>query len=177
MSKIKLIWSEDLNGLIGNNNQLPWYIPKEFKHFKDTTSGHHVIMGRHTFESLDCQPLPNRINCVLSFSKLYDTVVNIKSRDDIINFKSIEEAIDYYKTKNIDLYVIGGSTVYNQFLPICDELIRTVIDGKFSGDTYFPYVDYSQFELTKVDYYEKDDNNLYSFKIEYYKRKSSNLLN
>lgn len=122
---------------IGKNNKLLWNIPEDLDYFKKTTSGHPVIMGSRTFESLPGGALPNRVNIVLSDKKDYQAQGAI-----VVN--SIENALkEAQKTGSGEVFIIGGGFVYAQFLPMADRLYLTLVEGDFEADTYFP--DYSQF--------------------------------
>jgi len=132
----------DENNLIGDGNKLPWNIPEDLKHFKETTTGHIIIMGKNTWKSLPRKPLPNRINCIISRNKTYDT---ISMHDlDIEWYISIEEAIrntvKFYKGKKH--FIIGGEQIYKLAMndDCVDEIIMTRIKGKFNGDKFFPKI-------------------------------------
>ncbi|HAX74010.1 MAG TPA: dihydrofolate reductase [Firmicutes bacterium] len=142
---ISLIVAYDKNKVIGLNNQLPWHFKDDLKYFKETTWGHDIFMGRKTFDSILAYkdtPLPGRHNIVLTTSKNYDhydiTVVN-----DLIQFIK-----NYPEDK--ELFVIGGSSVYEQTLPYADRLYITHIDGEYEGDAYFPSFDNQAFKCIKT---------------------------
>lgn len=140
----------DENNLIGDGDKLPWNIPEDLKHFKETTSGHVIIMGKNTWKSLPRKPLPNRINCILSRNHTYDTINMFDL--DIEWFASLEDALrtttKYYASQK--QFIIGGEQIYKVALnePLVDEVIMTKIKGKFSGDRFFP-------ELNKKLWYEE----------------------
>jgi dihydrofolate reductase len=159
---LSLIWAMDKSRLIGHNNALPWRLPSDLAFFKKTTSGHPVIMGRKTFESLG-RPLPNRENLVLT-------------RDKDIQFLgcTMVHSIDEVKKAVMDksAFVIGGAEIYKLFLPIADQLIVTFVEGNFNGDTYFPAVDWSAWEIVKEEFGVLDEKNIYPHRFVTYKRKS-----
>ena len=128
--KIHLIWAQDNNGGIGKKGKLPWHIPEDLKNFKKLTSGSTILMGRNTWESLPARPLPHRRNIVLSSKKV----------TDVECYTSIEECIKKLNNEGINkLFVIGGSTVYRNFINRADELHITDVDEMTQGiDTYFP---------------------------------------
>lgn len=137
---------------IGFKNALLWHIPEDFKHFKETTSGHAVIMGENTYTSIG-RPLPNRTNIILSLTPNF-------SPEGCIVVQSIEEAL--IKAKEVErdeIFIIGGASIYRQFLPYADRLYLTLVEGDFEADTFFP--DYSEF--TKVLSEEKQDNGKHQF--------------
>ncbi len=137
---------------IGFQNALLWHIPEDFKHFKETTSGHAVIMGENTYRSIG-RPLPNRTNIILSLTPNF-------SPEGCIVVQSIEEAL--IKAKEVErdeIFIIGGASIYRQFLPYADRLYLTLVEGDFEADTFFP--DYSEF--TKVLSEKKQDDGKYQF--------------
>lgn len=132
---ISIIAAIDEKRGIGKNNQLPWHIPEDLKRFKEITSGHTIIMGRKTFESIG-KPLPNRKNIVIT-SQLQnlDGAIN-----DLIFVSSLEQALEIAKG---DVFIIGGGQVYGQAIEKADKLYLTLVEGDFNCDTFFP--DYSSF--------------------------------
>lgn len=137
---------------IGFKNALLWHIPEDFKHFKETTMGHAVIMGENTYRSIG-RPLPNRTNIVLSLDPNF-------SPEGCIVVQSIEEALEKAREVERDeIFIIGGASIYRQFLPYADRLYLTLVEGDFEADTFFP--DYSEF--TKVLSERKEDNGKYQF--------------
>lgn len=124
---ITVIAAHDPNLLIGSEGGLPWRYPEDLKHFKKTTMGHTVIMGRGVFEELNEIPLPGRKNVVLSTTKTYDHVDY---------YTSLEDALD--NAEGEEIFVIGGGEVYRQTLPMADRMLITEVKKEFEGDTYFP---------------------------------------
>lgn len=146
------------NMVIGKDGDIPWHYPEDFKHFKETTTGHPVIMGRTTYEGIVAGlggPLPDRTNIVLSFEELDGL------SDDVVNVHSIEEALDAAEATGADtVYVAGGGSVYEQFLDQgrADRLLITWIPEEPDGDTYFPEWDDVQWE--QIDEKTIGDNGL-----------------
>jgi dihydrofolate reductase len=137
---ISMIVAMGQNNEIGRDNQLLWNIPSDLKHFKRTTIGKTVVMGRKTYESIG-KSLPNRENIVLS-RKLNP---NIKGCFQISN---INDVFGY----NEDIFVIGGQQVYELFLPYIEQLYITHVDEEFEdADTYFPSIDYSEWQETVIE--------------------------
>ena len=131
--KTKLIAAVDQNLALGNSGNLLFKIPEDLKLFKRLTTGHIVLMGRKTFESLGCKPLPDRVNIVISTTKKYD--------DGVITFESLTTAVEYSKLNypDKDLYIIGGGKVYRQCTGLADEVILTEYGKAYEeADTYFP---------------------------------------
>lgn len=126
------------NRAIGKDNKLIYHIPKDLKRFKELTSGHVVIMGRKTFESIG-KPLPNRINIVISRDPSY-------AAEGIIVVHSLEEALRLpsFAQGDDEIFVIGGGQIYQQAMPLADKLYLTIVEGSPEADTFFP--DYSDFK-------------------------------
>lgn len=122
------------NGTIGQDGRMPWHYPEDLQHFKSTTMGHPVIVGRRTFESIADRiggPLPGRTNIVLSRS-------DRSFPDNTIHAQSLTEAFEIAADHDDRAFVIGGASIYEQALPAVDELIVTVIHEPYPGDTRFP---------------------------------------
>jgi len=136
--KLALVVAVAENGVIGADGDIPWHHPEDLARFKRRTVGHPVIMGRRTYESIVerlGQPLPERLNIVLSTSDL-------DLPDGAEQAESLEAAIDRAEATGTDVaYVVGGETVYRQFLPLADRLVWTEVHDTYEGDTYFPSVD------------------------------------
>jgi len=121
------------NGLIGNNNAIPWRLPADFKYFKETTMGYPIVMGRKTWESIGSKPLPGRENVVVS-SATGDAKDLLENQGCTV-FNDIGQVIEHYGEN--DFFVIGGGEIYRAFLPYADRLYVTVVKGDFDGDVYF----------------------------------------
>ena len=139
-SNLSLIVAVAENGAIGKNNDLLWHISADLKHFKALTTGHCIIMGRKTYESFPKRPLPNRRNVVITNNMDYR-----EEGCEVVH--SVEEAIALCKDDE-QSFVIGGATVYRQFLPLVNKLYLTKVFATFEADTFFPEIDLSQFEQT-----------------------------
>lgn len=129
------------NRAIGKNNDLLWHIPADLKRFKRITKGHPVIMGKRTWESLPLKPLPGRRNIVI-------TDQPGERIDGCETVYSIEEAAGLCQPGE-ENFIIGGASVYRQFLPLADRLYLTLVHKNFEGDVFFPEIDYGSW--TKVD--------------------------
>jgi dihydrofolate reductase len=156
---INLIVAISKNNIIGKKNNIPWYYPEDLKYFKKITTGKTVVMGRKTFQSIidrNGKILPNRQNIVITRDQ------NFKHENVIV----INDVNEYIKNfKNEEIFVMGGSEIYNLFMPHTDKLYITHVNKEYDGDVYFPEIDYSQFELIS-----KDDQNELSFCV--YQRKN-----
>ncbi len=157
---ISIIVATDRNNLIGKDNDLPWRIPADLTYFKKITSGSTIVMGRKTYESIG-KPLPNRQNIILSRKGF--------SADGCETLHSLEE-IKSLDVDNKELYIIGGSHIFKEALPFADFLYLTYIDEEFEGDTYFPTLDESEWELISEQKGIKDEKNPYDYYFRKYKR-------
>ncbi len=149
------------NNALGKDNQLIWHIPADLKRFKQITTGHHIIMGRKTFESLG-KPLPNRTTIIISRNKNYKVegciVVNSLA-------KALEAASD---DKNP--FILGGAQIYQKAMELTDILDLTLIHHEFEADVFFPKIDPSIWkEVSRIDYHA-DDKNKYDYSFVKYKR-------
>lgn len=155
------------NNEIGKSNTLLWNLPADMKHFKETTSGHSVIMGQKTFESIG-RPLPNRRNIILTKDKLFKT-------DGIEIVYSTEELLDLLeKTENKDseCFIIGGGQIYKLFIDIADRLYITHVDENFpEADTFFPEIDITKWEKISEEKYPSDEKNKYNLSFVTYNKK------
>lgn len=127
---LSIIVAMSANHVIGVNNSLPWHISSDLKRFKQITSGHRVVMGRKTYESIG-KPLPNRDNFVLTRNK------NLKI-ENVVMISSLSELPDDDSKKS---FIIGGGEIYKQCLDLCNEIMVTKIHHVIEGDTFFPELD------------------------------------
>lgn len=130
--RVSLIVAKDENSVIGKNNQLPWHLKDDLQNFKKITMGHHIIMGRKTFESIG-KPLPGRMNLVVSSNPLPAT-------DSVLWFNSIFRAIKFAERQGEkELFIIGGAAIYKYALSLVDRIYVTEVQTKVSGgDVFFP---------------------------------------
>ena len=133
---LSIIVAKAKNNIIGKDNKMLWKLPDDLKRFKERTTGHTIIMGRKTFESLkEKSPLYGRKNIVLTTNKSYDA-------KGAVVCASVEEVLDAVKDyDDNDIYVIGGGEIYKEFLPYCDVAHITKIDYKYDADTYLENLD------------------------------------
>ena len=150
------------NNALGKDNNLLWHLPSDFKRFKELTSGHHIIMGRKTFESFP-KPLPNRTHIVISRQKDY-------LPEGCIIVENLEKAFAVCP-KNEDSFIIGGGEIYSQSIPLADELDITRVHHSFEADVYFPEIDSKIWELTSETFNPKDEKHLYDYTFQIYTRK------
>ena len=144
------------NDAIGKDNQLIWHLRDDLKRFKALTSGHHIIMGRKTFESFP-KPLPNRTHVVITRQSDY------KVPEGVIVVNSLEAALEV-SANDERPFIIGGGEIYKQALPLADKIELTRVHATFdSADTFFPELNFSQWEEVANTYHEKDENHAHSF--------------
>ncbi len=127
------------NNVIGRDNDLIWHIPDDLKRFKALTTGHTIIMGRKTYDSLRIKPLPNRRNIVISRDE------NLKLPGCEV-VKSVEEAI-IIADNDRENFIIGGSSIYQLFMPFVQKMYITDVDQAFEGDVFFPKIDFNNWKL------------------------------
>lgn len=125
----------DEGGLIGKEGALPWRIPEDSRYFRETTTGHPVIMGRRTFESLK-RPLKDRLNIVLTRDTGY------RAPEGVVVTNTPGEAVD--RAGDGEVFVAGGAAIYAVFLPRADRLYLTRVAGTHDGDTWFPVIDWTE---------------------------------
>ena len=163
---LSIIVAKSINNAIGKDNKLLWKIPDDIKRFKEITTGHTVIMGRKTFESIG-KVLPNRLNIILTRDP------NYKIDDPNVKILGGVSDLEEYINDENENFVIGGAQIYSILMPKCQKLYVTQVDKDFVGDTYFPVIRENEWEVTEKTEGPKDEND---FKYEYitYKRKGNN---
>ncbi|HCA07995.1 dihydrofolate reductase [Chryseobacterium sp.] len=147
---------------IGFENKLLWHLPKDLKHFKDMTSGHPIIMGRKTYESIG-KPLPNRTNIVISRKKNW-------FEEGILIVGSIKEAVKFAKKIDENVFIIGGGNIYEQTMEMVDKLEVTLVKADLQADTFFPKINPKVWKKTEEIFHEKDEKNEYDFSFQTYER-------
>lgn len=153
---ISIIVAIAQNFAIGKNNDLLFHLPNDLKRFKQITTGHPVIMGRNTLLSLPKGALPNRRNIVIT-----DNPQEQFDRCEMVF--SIDEAIQAVKDEQ-EAFIIGGGMIYRQFFPIAGKLYLTLVHQDFEADTFFPHIDYSQWEeLSREDLHDEKNDFNYSY--------------
>jgi dihydrofolate reductase len=152
--KLSIIVAAAANGVIGRDNQLPWHLPADLRHFKQTTMGKPILMGRKTWESIG-RPLPGRTNIVITRDSDYSAAGCV-----VVN--SIDEALTAAGSQD-EIMVIGGAELYRQVLPRTDSVYLTRIHEDFEGDTVFPELSTSEWrEVERADQ-QPDENNPHDY--------------
>lgn len=160
--KIALIAALDENRVIGNDGGIPWHIPEDLEHYKNTVSDRVVISGRVTFEGIPGR-YQGRQHIVLSRDESWNRDI-----DEVHHAQNVEEAVDIAENLASEeeyVYVIGGENVYREFLPMADKMVLSHIEGEHTGDTYYPQFSSDEWEVSDVTQYEK-------FSVKEYNRKN-----
>jgi dihydrofolate reductase len=154
MAQLSIVVATDAKGGIGINNTLPWRLPEDLAHFKRVTSGHPIIMGRKTYDSIG-RPLPNRRNIVITRDAAWQ-------RDGVEAVGSVEAALALVGAERA--YLIGGAQIYAAAMDLVDELIVTEIGQTFACDAFFPPIDHTIWKETARATYHSDANHFdYAF--------------
>ncbi|WP_300381243.1 dihydrofolate reductase [Clostridium sp.] len=152
---LSIIVAKANNNIIGGNNKLLWHLSKDLKRFKEITTGNTIIMGRKTFESLP-KILPNRHHVVITSNKNFKV-----DSESVTIVNNIEEIVDKYKDSVEEAFVIGGGEIYNLLLPYTNKLYLTRVLNDFEGDTYFPNIDLSNWEVSyKSEVFSNEEEDL-----------------
>lgn len=156
--KLSLIAACDRNRAIGKGNSLPWSLPDDLKHFRATTSGKPVIMGRKTYESIG-RPLPNRLNIVITRQ------AGFRAAEGVLVTGSLDEAIG--AASNVpgvqEVFVIGGGEIYRLALPRADRLYLTLVDAAIEADAWFPSWEGQEFREVSRTVHPVDEKHAYAF--------------
>lgn len=160
--KISLVAAIAQNNAIGKDNDLLWHLPVDFKHFKTTTSGHFILMGRKTFETFP-KPLPNRTHLIITRQKNYTVA------DNCFAFASVKDALQFAKKQNQEtVYVIGGGEIYKETISIANELVITHVNAVFEdADAFFPEIA-SDWKMISEEFNKSDEKNKFDFTITVY---------
>ena len=149
---LSLIVAMTKNRVIGKDNQMPWHLPADLAWFRQNTTGKPVIMGRKTFESIG-RPLPKRTNIVLSRQPF--------EYDGVIWKDSLESAVDFVRDSE-EIMLIGGGQLFNEYLSQADRLYLTEIQTELDGDTFFPSINWDEWDIEFEQYRPADEQNPYN---------------
>lgn len=158
---LTLIAAMAKNRVIGKDNDLIWHFPDDLKHFKKLTSGHHVIMGRKTYESVG-RPLPNRTNIIITRQQDYQAEGCLIAHD-------LESALALVENDD-QPFIVGGAEIYKQSLDFAKTIELTLIHSEYEGDTYFPDFDTNIWKLARGEKREADDKHAHPFEFLTYKK-------
>lgn len=160
---ISIIVACSENNVIGKDNGLIWRLSNDLKRFKALTTGHAIVMGRKTFESIG-RPLPNRRNIILS--------KNLEAMDGCEIMRSADEVLELAKSTDEELFIIGGGQVYEQFLPFADKLYLTLVHTEAEGDTFFPALNRDEWTEVARESFKADEKNEFDYEfVDYLRRK------
>lgn len=163
--KIILIVAKARNQVIGKDNQLIWKLSADLKRFKNLTTGHTMLMGRKTYDSLG-KPLPNRTHIIITRNSEF------QAPEGHYAFTSLEEAIIFCNKIGVEkLFIIGGGQIYKEALPICDQLEITEVDAAPEGDTFFPEIDLNQWLETGREEFPADEKNEFPYAFVTYEKR------
>ena len=159
---ITIIAAAGENNELGKDNDLVWHLPDDFKRFKELTTGHHIIMGRKTFESFP-KPLPNRTHVVITRNLDY-------KKEGAIVTNSIESALEIAKNDS-EIFIIGGGEIYTLGLEFATKIELTRVHANFEVDTYFPEIPQEDWKLIHEVFHDKDEKHQHSFTYQTFVRK------
>ena len=161
---LSIIVAKAANNVIGKDNKLIWNIPDDLKRFKKITTGHTIIMGRKTFESLG-RILPNRKHVILC----NDMEMNIE--DERVEILEDISLLDKYINSEEENFVIGGATIYKLLMPYVDKMYITEIEKEFEGDAVFPNIDEKEWSIENIELPDKTNQQPFEYKYITYIRK------
>lgn len=151
------------NNALGKNNDLIWHLPADLKRFKQVTTGHFILMGRNTFESIG-RPLPNRTTIIITRNKDY-------FKDGCLIANSLEEALEMAKEEK-QIFIIGGAQIYKETIEkdLANQLDITLVHKEFDADVYFPIIDKNIWKETAREDFKADEKNDYNYSFITYKK-------
>ena len=158
---VSLIVAIDQDNGIGKDNKLPWHLPADLKHFKTLTTGHTIVMGRKTFDSIG-KPLPNRRNIVISRQKGLEA-----EGSEVV--QSFPEAFNLCEDEN-EIFIIGGAQIFDYAIPLANILYLTIIRHSFEADTFFPEIDLNNWIEEQKSEHLPDDKNKYPYTFIKYRK-------
>jgi dihydrofolate reductase len=163
---ITIIAAISKNNALGKDNDLIWHLPADLKRFKKTTTGHHILMGRNTFESIG-KPLPNRTTIIITRNENY-------FQDGCVIASSLEEAIELAK-KDTQIFIIGGAQVYKYAIEnnIADTLDITLVHHEFEADVFFSEIDLKIWEEVAREDFKADEKNKFDYSFLRFQKKTN----
>jgi dihydrofolate reductase len=162
--RISFLVAVATNGVIGRDNKLPWHLSNDLKRLKALTIGHHIVMGRKTFDEIGRKPLPGRTNIIISRSP-------IAPQECVIPVRTIEDAFTAVAPSEDELFILGGAEIFRQLLHRADRMYITQVHADVDGDTYFPdFDDVNEWQLIDREDFEADAKNDYPYSFLTYDR-------
>ncbi|HEY0045363.1 MAG TPA: dihydrofolate reductase [Flavobacterium sp.] len=161
---VTLIAAAAENNALGKDGDLPWHLPDDFRRFKAVTTGHHIIMGRKTLESLP-KLLPNRTHVVITRQHNYNC-------DDCIVVGSLQEALNA-APQDQEVFIIGGGEIFVMALEKADKIDLTRVHANIEADAFFPEINNSEWQLEKEEFHPKDEKHQFDFTFQTFTRKSA----
>lgn len=163
--RVSMIVAKSLNDVIGVGGKLPWTLKADLAYFKKTTMGHHIILGRKTFDSLGGKPLPGRMHLVISNEAR-------PASENVLWFNSVFRALKHAERQGEkEVFIIGGAQIYKACLSLVDRLYLTEVQTQVTGDTYFPPLSLKNWNLVSEVEVPADSENQYHFTIRVLDRK------
>ena len=159
---ITIIAAISENNALGKDNKLLWHLPDDFKRFKEVTTGHNVIMGRKTFQSIGNKALPKRTNIIITSQRSYDASC-------IILANSLRKALRIAENDK-NPYILGGGMIYKEAMKFADRLDLTIVHEEFEADTFFPEINPKIWKEVSREFHPKDDKHKYDFSFVMYER-------
>ena len=163
--RLSLVWAMSENGVIGRGNALPWRLPVDLHHFRSITMGHHILMGRRTYESFK-RPLPGRTHVVVTRDPAYHAAPGV------VVAPSLERALAALPAGR-ESFVVGGANLYAQTLALATRLYVTFVHAHVEGDARFPDVDWSQWREVRRETRVPDTDNAFSVSFTEWERRAS----
>lgn len=152
------------NGVIGKDNDIPWYLPADLKYFKRTTLNHHILMGRKSYQSIG-KPLPKRTNVIITRDPFFIS-------SNCLVARSIEEALEMAQNNGeTEAFIIGGGQIYAQSVQYWDRLYLTKVDLEVEGTVFFPELDFSEWKLVSSESHQADEKDELDYTFLVYERK------
>ncbi len=164
---VSLIVAMDQNRGIGVNNKLPWHLPADLKRFRELTMGHHIIVGRKTFESIG-RPLPGRDTIIVTRNENYQAA-------GCLIVHSLAEALALAQERGeTEVFVCGGAEIYAQAMPLADRIYLTEVQAEVEADTFFPDYDHEQWSEQEIVHHSADGKNQYPFTFKMLSKRKTN---
>ena len=171
---VSMIVAMASNRVIGNNNQLPWYLPNDLKYFKQVTMGKPIIMGRKTFQSIG-RPLPGRTNIVVTRDRQFDAP-GVRVVHSVAEAMALADSIALLDGSE-EVMVIGGAELYQSMLPLARRLYITHVEAEIAGDAWFPQLDWQQWRQCACEHFAAEGPNPYPYSMAVYERNPESGIN